>query len=37
MYENVKNCWGTDVRADALTDEKEYFANLTEAFFWFND
>ena len=37
-YESVEDCVGSGGnRAYALTNEQEYFAEITEAFFWEND
>jgi hypothetical protein len=33
-YENVEQIWGGFADADALTSESEYFAELSEAYFW---
>jgi hypothetical protein len=37
LYANVASIDGSVGRAYALTDEKEYFAELTEAYFLKND
>ena len=38
MYESVEYCTGsTGHEAYALTNEIEYFAEITEAFYWEND